>query len=627
MKPSQVSRAGTLAIALSVVIAVLGYAGAQGFGADVRVGADPGGTVAPSRALEVQRQLQEKRLPQRLKAAMGAAFGGLWYDRSAAQLHVGFTSDAGRDAAEAVAVEAGLAPEVVATPVRSSWAELLAEQERLSRSLADLFGSAEVATGLASWSNSVEVELGSAVPSARREAIERDGVAAPVDVGVAVAPVQHLRIERHACQPHEPSEANCDPSIVAGVTIQAGTGSVCTAGPTVILQNPTSAAQETETFLLTAGHCIEKTNGVGEKWYAYTPAKPPNPPEKKEIGKAYEFQNSAADVGVIKIEAGSFWLNAGVTPVNPAIAPWKEAKPIPVPVISEAPPVAGFNSCFSGQTSGVECGKVEKTDVEYTWKDKKVSKELAEVKGVIGFPGDSGAPWYSEASPGVVEGTDVGIITTGNDVFQPLASSFARLGTEYQLLRTVNEERHVKRLVSKQAETTVTSTPDGGGTTGHHVFDAAGGSLTCGSASFEGLQTTTRASALTVSAAYKECTFLGFAATVSMGGCGFVFNANGKFDIVSKAGKNCSTEPIKVETAACKVEVRPQSRELLKFHNVKPGPVNEVTMEMSVTGVVYKTSGFFCPKNGEFSDGAYTTGNTLLTATKPGGEMVDYSWE
>lgn len=622
MKQIKASAVGATVAAICVALGALAYAGAQS--------SDAGPVSSADEALAVQGEIQRAQLVQKLEVAMGGAFGGVWYDRATAQLHAGVTSDASRATVAAVAADAGLAEHVTATPVRSTWAELRAEQQRLSRSLADLFAGAEVTTGLASWRNSVEVELGSAVQVSRREEVEREGSAAPVDVAIAVAPFRHLRIEPHACQPHEPSEANCDPSIVAGVTIQAGTGSVCTAGPAVILQNPTTPAQVTETFLLTAGHCIEKSKGVGEKWYAYTPAVAPNPAVKKEIGKAIEMLNGAADVGVIKIEAGSVWQHAGAAaPVNPAIAPWKEAKPVPVPVISEAPPVAGFNSCFSGQTSGIECGKVEKTNVEYTWESGKVSKELAEVKGTIGFPGDSGAPWFSEASPNVVEGTDVGMIKTGNSVFQPLSSSFSRLGTEYKLLRTINEDRHPIKFRAKGLETKVTSTADGTGKTAHHVIDAAGGSLTCSSVTLEGTQAAEVAIELAVSATYKECTYLGQPTAVSMGGCGYVLHSGGELDIASRAGKNCATEPIKWEAAGCKIEISPQNgRELLTFHNVKPGSVTEITMGMNVTGIAYKATGESCAKKGELTDGAYTTGNTILTGAKPGGgEMIDYSWE
>ncbi len=190
---------------------------------------------------------------------------------------------------------------------------------------------------------------------------------------------------------------------------------------------------------------------------------------------------------------------------------------------------------------------------------------------------------------------------------------------------------------SELTETTVTSTADGAGAATHHVIDVAGAPLTCASASFDGLQTAKTVSELTVSATYSKCTYLGLATAVVMGGCNFVFHANGEMDIVSKPGKNCSTEPISWEVGApeieisCEIRIFPQTgRKGLSFHNIKPGTVEEMTMEMKVTGIKYvaiaENEG--CKEEGEFANGEYETGNTILTGAKPGGgAMTNYKWE
>jgi len=605
-------------VAIGIALVASGYAQAQSSVAKP----DGASAVSPERALEVQGEIQRARLPQRLEAALGDGFGGVWYEQRTAQLHVGIVSVLARVAAETVAAESGLAAVVTPTPVRSTLPALRAEQEHLFHRLSDLFGQAEVSTGLLPQRNAVNVELASSVPAARRSAVKAEAGTAGVNVLVDLATSRRLQIHQQACKPFVNKEALCDPPIVAGVSI-ASKKSECTAGPAVILEKPGKPAEAEETFLLTAGHCAST---IGEKWSAFTTA---TPPVEKELGPVVESLFPETDIGVIKIEKGSYWLNPQPVPVNPTVAPWNEAKPIPFPVFVEAPPVPGNKTCFSGQTSGTECGVVEEIGVELEWEKGKVTKELAKVKGALAFKGDSGAPWFSEASPGVIEGTHVGQDSKAQPLFQPLEVSLAKLKTKYELLTVTNQARDLGDFVSEVSETVVTSTADGTGKTAHHVIELDSGVLTCSSASFEGTQSGEEAIELTITPTYKECLFSGSPVTVSTGGCAYGLHSSREFEIKSRAGKNCATEPIKVEFAACKIEIPPQAeRASLNFHNIKPGAVEEVTMETSLTGISYKATGAGCPKAGEFSDGTYSTGNTILTGAKPGGgAMVNYRWE
>jgi len=629
MKPNRVKWAGIAVTAVSLAIVGFGYAAVQSSGANSGSALDQAevGVVSASQALAVQGEIQQARLPQKLESALGGAFGGVWYDQAAAQLHVGVTTHAGRRAAEAAAAEAGLEGDVSATPVRSSWAELRAEQQRLSSSPVGLSARARLKTGLDPEANAIQVELRPGVSATQRAEIERDAATSPVQVLVTVGPVSRSSREgKKSCNEFATEKAYCDPTIVAGVRIEAENTTSCTAGPTVLLESPGKPSKATETFLLTAGHCIEEGAGNGKKWSAFNTAG-----KKLEIGEALEFENDEIDAGIIKVNNPGSWANAGsFTPVVPTVAPWVEEKPSPFAVFAEAAPIAGTMTCYSGQMSGTHCGKILQIGVEYTWKINEESKELTEVSEVPTLNGDSGSPWFSESSPGRIEGTEVGTFENGNEAFQPLEDSLAKLKTRYQLLRTANETRHPQRLRSELAETTtVTSTADGTGKTAHHVIELDGGTVTCSSASFEGSQSGKEATELTVNPTYKECTFSGTPVTVSTGGCAYGLHASKEFAIKSRAGKNCATEPIKVEFESCKIEIGPQGpRELLGFHNIKPGAVEEVTMEMSLTGIAYKATGAKCLKAGEFSDGAYKTGNTILTGAKPGGgAMVNYRWE
>jgi trypsin-like peptidase len=621
MKPKQLKWAGALAAAAFFAVALLAYAGVQGSGSGTDGSA--GGTSA-KQALEVQADVQRANLPTRLEAALGSAFAGVWYDSATPMLHVGVISPASRAAAAAVAAGAGLAPEVAETRVRSTMAQLEATQERMGRRLGDLFAKAAVVTRLAPQLNAVEVELSPSVPSTRRVALEREAAREAVHIAITTAASPGLRLEPDgSCATFVSGAANCASPIVAGVTIEpenaAGT---CTAGPLVLPENRAKPAAATETYLLTAGHCIEAGGKAGATWYAYNTEKKP---EKKPIGAALEYLESEADVGVIKVNNPGYWAKTGFVPAPAEFAYW-ETPPSEVQVVSEKAVAVNNQDCFSGQVSGLVCGKITAINQKAMGK-KGVFTGLA-ITNMFAQPGDSGAPVFSQAFPSQVEGVLVGEIG-GFMAFQTLSDSFSKLKTKFELLTSSNEERHPQKFRSELAETAVTSTADGTGKTAHHVIEAGGATLTCASASFEGTQTGTAARELALAATYKECTYGGVATTVSMGGCGYVFHSSGEFDISSRTGKSCATEPMKWEAGKCKIEVLPSfAHELLTFNTIKPGTVNEVTTGINVTGITYKATGEGCAKKGEFSNGAYTTGNTILTGAKTGGgAMVNYRWE
>jgi hypothetical protein len=165
---------------------------------------------------------------------------------------------------------------------------------------------------------------------------------------------------------------------------------------------------------------------------------------------------------------------------------------------------------------------------------------------------------------------------------------------------------------------TITSTADGTGKNAHWVIDVAGGSITCPGAEVKSTPIASRVFA-TMFVTVKmtgTCTFLGQTGTVSMNGCGFNLHSNGELDI---AGTNCASQPmeISVPSPPCKVTIHSQAGlKGLTFHNIKPGSVEEVTLESHVTGITYTASGSGCPVTGAYSNGTLTTGNAILTAFK-----------
>jgi hypothetical protein len=178
---------------------------------------------------------------------------------------------------------------------------------------------------------------------------------------------------------------------------------------------------------------------------------------------------------------------------------------------------------------------------------------------------------------------------------------------------------------SHLAETTITITQEGEeGTTGaHHVFDAAGASITCKGAHFEGTQVGATALTQTVTATYTNCTFLGANVNVEMRGCDYILHANGEVDIHPHGAGKCEvgTDAIKFAAPGCTVEVGKQTGlKELTFKNIGSTATNttEITSEAHLTGIKYSASGFLCPKPGaNQTDGQYTTGNTIATGENP----------
>ena len=315
--------------------------------AQVAAVASPGIPLPRAReAIAVQGAVDQTGLVNKLEAALGEAFGGVWYEPAAAQLHVGVTSQDAARIAEAVAVRAGLGLHVTETPVRSSEAELSETQERFDRRLADLLAREEAVTRASRADNTVYVELGAEVSAGERAALEGEASEAPVEVVVTTASSQNLGVKLQGqCRDFKANKANCDPTIVGGTTLENAVKPECTFGP--VVAQPKGS---TELYILTAGHCVKV---AGESFFASNKKET----ETKEVGKTAAALSGAkgndADVAAVKIE-GKFWREEGKEiPVVPTIAEWNAAKETtPFKVTGEAGPIEGAMACISGQTSG-----------------------------------------------------------------------------------------------------------------------------------------------------------------------------------------------------------------------------------------------------------------------------------
>ena len=438
------------ALTLGIVLALASSADASSgqLGVFTRQGLSLEGAQA---ALATQSQVEAAKLPAKLEAALGANFAGVWFEPSTAKFGIGVVSGASRRAAEQVVAAAGLGGVVSYVSVRSTWAQLISAQNEWNAKLEHLTGQ-QASTGLSASHNAVAVTISSAVPAQQRALLEREAAQFHVNVSITVVPPQALEVSptNSQCEikPRE-NYAFCSKPLAAGVLItpNAERRGYCTAGPLALLPNPATLAAALETFVLTAGHCLEGT----EKWFTAT--HPGN--ELKEIGPTWKFLNDLlGDYGAI--EVGPNWLQAGDPPALAQMTHYldnglREAQN----VLGEAASVQGGSFCKQGATSAEQCGAILNLNVLVIFKNPP--DVLEHVDGLVetdscSEPGDSGGPYATlpNVNGADILGTEVGGTTnscagilfcaTCKTFYEPIKTSLTGLGLA--LLTTANQIRH-----------------------------------------------------------------------------------------------------------------------------------------------------------------------------------------
>jgi hypothetical protein len=521
-----------IVVAIAVVVAVVAYADAQGSAVGRSVDfAKPGELQArSSRASEVELAMARTGVVSKLETALGDAFGGVWFEPTTAQLHVGVTSPASRQSAESVAAKVGLADSVTETMVDSTWAELEAVRDAWQERFVERVPRGTFAVSLVAHDNSVKVELGSDVPSSARAKLRSDAVAAPVDVSLSVVASESLHVTPYKrCAIFVEIEAYCDPTIVSGVSIatkkhsESGIGT-CTAGVPLIRKNPKTAAEATETFLLTAGHCLTGEGAVTKEWFAFPKNGIPGEIGKAKAALSFPVDESSIDAGLIEISSNTWADKTKNSPLTPVIARWSKAEETdPFALVEEATPVEKTQVCYSGQRTGTQCGEiieVEKSEVikvEEVVVAEWIHASVVQLEGGSkAKKGDSGAPFFNkqpfeQESKGYALGTLVG----GTDpeesnkvIFQRLSVQLAALaeqkGYAVELLTPANEKRH--RFTAEKYPVTFSAKD----TTAEDEFTAFGATIECTESEFHGVMTKAEQeedpTVVKVTPTYKKCT-------------------------------------------------------------------------------------------------------------------------
>lgn len=593
-----------IVVALGLLIMLLAYADARSSAAarakPLRAASAP--VARTPQAAAAEAAITRTDIAARLEATLGSAFGGVWFEPATAQLHVGVTSPAAREAAEAVAADVGLVGTVTETSVQSTWAQLQAAQDRWDARLAGLLENGEASTSVSPDGNAVEIDLAKPVAAAQRATLERAAADDSVRVRILDTPYAHIGVRTQArCKKFASGEAFCDPTLVAGVTFdgtknEEGERETCTAGPTVLPRERTKLAEATKTYVLTAGHCIEDGGGVGKKWFAYN--KKGEKEGENEVGPAVAFLNSETDVGVVEVNTGFWALAKNFIPVVPTIAPWDQEEPEPFAVIAQRNPVKNTKSCISGQKAEISCGEIVTLD-QTIEVEEVVIKNLVEVKGAETFGGDSGGPWFAEKEfkeekpAGYVEGTHVGEKgATENPVFEPLSVSLPELkklkGLDLELLTKSNEKRHPFKFRAEAAPTVLTGKQHLGATV--LPFDA--GFLSCAETTYAGEMTEAETIEMDLTPTYAGCEFAGMKATVDVNGCKYRLtpfakegaNFEGSVDVVCPEGNK-----IEVTGSGCTITIGPQQeRRTATYTNVGAGATREITVDFNLAGLTYE---------------------------------------
>jgi hypothetical protein len=160
--------------------------------------------------------------------------------------------------------------------------------------------------------------------------------------------------------------------------------------------------------------------------------------------------------------------------------------------------------------------------------------------------------------------------------------------------------------------TTIVSTPDGTGKTAHHVTVTPAGSITCSTVDFHGTTSVVESEVTTLTPICTNATFAGIGTTIAQHECDYSFHINGSVDIKCPVGHD-----ITWEAAGCKITILPQDGLSgpsgvagVVYHNITSS--TEITFSMSLVSIHGEASG--CASgNGTFTNGEYTTGNTILT--------------
>lgn len=254
-----------------------------------------------------------------IRKTMGDEYAGAWFDNAdGGRLKVGFASAERQPSSalvsrvKAVIDGAGMANEVDLLPVRATWAQLEAAQDKLDKSFADLYKTASVSTGLEPENSSVVVRFASGAAMSRG-ALDKIVDDPAVNIEIRQADAERLGGDLFACARRSDAALFCSNPLRGGVLMGYSSTGHCTPG-FIVRSNSNDLA-----YVLTAGHCLDApavgvTWGSNDNGFANHPIGPTHP------GSTFGL---AGDYGLVRMNGG-YW-NTSQYVVYDGATTWNES--------------------------------------------------------------------------------------------------------------------------------------------------------------------------------------------------------------------------------------------------------------------------------------------------------------
>jgi hypothetical protein len=325
-----------------------------------------------------------------LKEDMGGQYSGVWFDNAKGEFVVPLTPKASRSSVSAQLAAAGLQGDFRTAPVRSSWGQLVAAQDRLDRALTDLIFEGRVRTSIDPRANAVVISEAAGVSGSDSAGIEALAGSESVNVRVKEDDSQGLGIALRACNAEL---GNCDAPMRGGVRI-APSGTACCVPVCSAGFKATDGAGNR--YMLTAGHCVP---GVSQ-WLAYTPDAQPH-----YLGAVTAASFPGHDYAAIKVNGNGLYWDKPSWPSM--VAYWGTTQERAIN--SESWSYLGESVCHAGSSSawhGATCGTVTNLHVTGDTEAGPVYN-LTEFMTICSVGGDSGGPVFTgNTAVGLYTGDD-----------------------------------------------------------------------------------------------------------------------------------------------------------------------------------------------------------------------------
>lgn len=354
-----------------------------------------------------------------LAALLGEEFAGIWYDaRDNGRLKIGVTATGGRLIAEIrqIADRYRVLDVTDMVSVRYSISQLERIRDGIRPDLDEMLLAGHARTSYSTMTNRVTVKAVSRLSVSEEATLRRISTIAGVSIVRTEVPslLVTFTTGNAGVKPAPTPTPNicfiglCDPPFRGGRAFIKPTG--CTAGFIAHYTNDPGV-----TLIMTAGHCIFVTTGIGGTWSAKD-----GQAHVHNLGTAdgYVFSGSyGADAGVIRLDLNGFW--ASPMPIFALIVnPFNSTTTFDLEyeIRHDSTSSIGQLLCRTGAATGTECGLVSDLGVDVAGDNLNNQiywiRNAGELDVCGGKGGDSGGPIYKKhkAYGLMFSTTDAGIL-------------------------------------------------------------------------------------------------------------------------------------------------------------------------------------------------------------------------